>query len=284
LEAARGLQAHGLEVHVVHAGEGLMNQQLDAQAGRVLRRSLERLGFTVHTGTRTLVGATPERHVSLHNGTAVMNPISGTYRYPASGPVLSEVMDFLADRKETDELYMVVDEELKMMARICDGGGRVVGPFLREMARLAHTEYLIDGHSDLDPRDILRETMFAPTVTGSPLESACRVISRYEPHGRGYYSGIAALIGRDAGGGESGPDLTRSKLVTSDVGGNKIGVVVRTGRPDKGMPRFELTEKEISSLSSFIHSEQIAVISKKGGRKGVDVSDLQTGNANAGKQ
>jgi nitrite reductase (NADH) large subunit len=53
LEAARGLQAHGLDVHVVHAAEGLMNQQLDAQAGRVLRRSLERLGFIVHTGTRT---------------------------------------------------------------------------------------------------------------------------------------------------------------------------------------------------------------------------------------
>ena len=53
LEAARGLQAHGLDVHVVHAAEGLMNQQLDAQAARVLRRSLERLGFIVHTGTRT---------------------------------------------------------------------------------------------------------------------------------------------------------------------------------------------------------------------------------------
>jgi nitrite reductase (NADH) large subunit len=53
LEAARGLQAHGLAAHVVHAAEGLMNQQLDAQAGRVLRRSLERLGITVHTGTRT---------------------------------------------------------------------------------------------------------------------------------------------------------------------------------------------------------------------------------------
>ncbi|MDQ2792086.1 MAG: nitrite reductase large subunit NirB, partial [Actinomycetota bacterium] len=37
----------------VHAADGLMNQQLDAQGGRVLRRSLERLGITVHTGTRT---------------------------------------------------------------------------------------------------------------------------------------------------------------------------------------------------------------------------------------
>ena len=152
--------------------------------------------FVIHTGERTFVGATPERHVSLSGGTAVMNPISGTYRYPPAGPTLQGVTEFLADRKETDELYMVLDEELKMMARICERGGRVIGPHLKEMARLAHTEYFIDGRTDLDVRDILRETMFAPTVTGSPLESAARVISRYEPQGRGYYSGIAALIGR----------------------------------------------------------------------------------------
>jgi phenazine biosynthesis protein phzE len=170
-----------------------------------LRRLLERENgaywtFAVHTGQRTFVGASPERHISLRGGNAVMNPISGTYRYPPSGPNLAEVMAFLADRKETDELYMVVDEELKMMARICDSGVRVVGPYLKEMARLAHTEYFITGRCGRDPRTILRETLFAPTVTGSPLESACRVISRYEPAGRGYYSGAIALIGRDAGG------------------------------------------------------------------------------------
>ncbi len=156
--------------------------------------------FIVHTGTRTFVGATPERHVSLRDGVAVMNPISGTYRYPASGPTLAGVLTFLHDTKENDELHMVVDEELKMMARVCAGGGRVVGPFLKEMARLAHTEYFIEGRSTMDPRAILHETMFAPTVTGSPLESACRVISRHEPAGRGYYSGVVALIGHDEAG------------------------------------------------------------------------------------
>ncbi|GAA1551058.1 anthranilate synthase family protein [Streptomyces globosus] len=169
---------------------------------RIFRRLLERetgayWTFIVHTGDRTLIGASPERHVSVSGGRAVMNPISGTYRFPASGPELPGVMDFLADRKEADELYMVVDEELKMMARICESGGRVVGPYLKEMARLAHTEYFIEGRTTRDPRDILHETLFAPTVTGSPLESAGRVIKRYEPQGRGYYSGVLALIGQD---------------------------------------------------------------------------------------
>jgi cytochrome c oxidase cbb3-type subunit 3 len=90
--------------------------------------------------------------------------------------------------------------------------------------------------------------------------------------------------GRDAGGGEGGPDLTRSKLVTEDVDGDKIGAVARNGRPDKGMPSFDLSDQQIASLVAFIHTQQNAALTGKGGRKGVDVSDLQSGNAEAGKR
>ncbi|MCT6780016.1 anthranilate synthase family protein [Streptomyces sp. CS7] len=181
--------------------------------------------FLIHTGERTLVGASPERHVSLRAGTAVMNPVSGTYRYPPSGPTLPELMAFLDDRKEADELYMVVDEELKMMARICESGGRVHGPYLKEMARLAHTEYVIEGRTGRDVREILRETMFAPTVTGSPLESACRVIASYEPDGRGYYSGAAALIGRDEDGERALDSAILIRTADIDASGRvEIGV------------------------------------------------------------
>lgn len=90
--------------------------------------------------------------------------------------------------------------------------------------------------------------------------------------------------GRDAGGGESGPDLTRSKLVTEDVDGDKIGPVVRNGRPDKGMPHFDHSDEEVASLVAFIHTRQSNALTKSGGRKGVDASDLQTGNVEAGKQ
>ncbi|HEY6337706.1 MAG TPA: c-type cytochrome [Candidatus Sulfotelmatobacter sp.] len=90
--------------------------------------------------------------------------------------------------------------------------------------------------------------------------------------------------GRDAGGGETGPDLTRSKLVTADVDGDKIGPVIREGRPGKGMPRFDRSEEQIASLVAFIHRQQNNALTRKGGRKGVDVSDLQTGNVEAGKR
>jgi phenazine biosynthesis protein phzE len=158
--------------------------------------------FLVHTGDRVLVGATPERHVSVHGGMAVMNPISGTLRMPPAEASAQQVLAFLDDPKERDELAMVVDEELKMLAEV-GGHGRVTGPFLKEMRNLAHTEYYIRARISLDVREVLRRTMFAPTATGSPIRNAFRVIQRHETGGRGYYGGVAALIGSDAQGGQA---------------------------------------------------------------------------------
>lgn len=208
--------------------------------------------YVVHTAERTLVGASPEVHVRMWSGrgeggalpaeggraggTVVMNPISGTYRYPAQGPSTAGLLDFLADPKEAEELTMVVDEELKMMCTVCDLGGVVVGPRLKEMAHLAHTEYELRGRSTLDVRDVLRETMFAATVTGSPVQNACRVIERHEPGGRGYYAGALALIGRDAGGAQTldSPILIRTADISA---GGELRVpvgatLVRHSRPD----------------------------------------------------
>ncbi len=77
--------------------------------------------------------------------------------------------------------------------------------------------------------------------------------------------------------------------MTSDVNGDKIGPVVRNGRPDKGMPPFDRSDEQIASLVAFIHTQQNNALAGagrrgNGGRKGVDASDLQTGNVEAGKQ
>ncbi|ALC23688.1 anthranilate synthase family protein [Streptomyces pristinaespiralis] len=227
--------------------------------------------FVVHTGGRTLVGASPEVHVRMSGGTVVMNPISGTFRYPPGGPTAEALLTFLDDRKEREELSMVVDEELKMMCTVGDMGGVVVGPRLKEMAHLAHTEYELRGRSSLDVREVLKETMFAATVTGSPLQNACRVIERHEVGGRGYYAGALALIGRDASGAQTldSPILIRTADIDatgtlrvpvgatlvrhSDPAGEvaethakAAGVLaalgVRPGRPDAGGPAPRLAD------------------------------------------
>ncbi|MFG3250075.1 anthranilate synthase family protein [Streptomyces sp. NPDC048187] len=224
-----------------------------AYYGRLLRRtSGQHWTFLVHLGDRTLVGASPERHVSLDSGRAVMNPISGTYRYPEEGPEAEGLLEFLADDKETNELFMVVDEELKMMSAVCADGGRVLGPRLRMMAHIAHTEYFIEGRTELDPREILRRTLLAPTVTGSPLESACSVIARFEPGGRGYYSGVAALVGRGAG------ELTMDSAIlirTMDIdraGALRLGVGATLVRDSDPMAEAAETRAKAAGLLAAV--------------------------------
>ena len=189
----------------------------------VFRRLLERergayWTFCFFTGERFLIGASPERHVSVRGGDVRMNPISGTFRVGGvadQDDLRERLLEFLADEKEIFELFMVVDEELKMMCDLCHEGGQVLGPYLKPMTHLIHTEYLLAGSSHRDPREILRDTMYAATVTGSPVENACRLIARYETEGRGYYGAALALFGRDRQGRQTmdSPILIR----TADV-------------------------------------------------------------------
>ena len=175
----------------------------------VFKRLLERergayWTFVFFTGDRYLIGASPERHVTVHGGDVRMNPISGTFRLRGPdgdpGDLKPRLLDFLQDEKEIYELFMVVDEELKMMCDICTEGGQVLGPFLKPMSHLIHTEYLLAGRTTRDPREVLRDSMYAATVTGSPVENACRLIKQYETQGRGYYGAALAILGRDGDG------------------------------------------------------------------------------------
>ena len=90
--------------------------------------------------------------------------------------------------------------------------------------------------------------------------------------------------GRDAMGGETGPDLTRASSVAADVRGDTIGPLVRNGRTDKGMPAFSLGDAELAAVVAFVHDQKAKAESLTGGRRAVDVADLRTGDANAGQR
>ncbi len=65
LEAARGLQNFGLDVHVIHNSGHLMQQQLDAGAGAILKTSMEALGLHVHLKKNTTTVIGPEHVLGL---------------------------------------------------------------------------------------------------------------------------------------------------------------------------------------------------------------------------
>ena len=85
--------------------------------------------------------------------------------------------------------------------------------------------------------------------------------------------------GSDARGGEGGPNLIRSQLVMDDDHGELITTVVQNGRPDKGMPKFDLTTEEISTIATFIHSIPVGGRAANTGTVDPLVGDAKAGEA-----
>ena len=190
--------------------------------------------FLVHLPDHTLIGATPEMHLRRsRDGMMTMNPISGTYRYPDGTPEEKSLREFLQDSKERDELYMVLDEELKVMAELCEGRPWISAPQLRFMSNLAHTEYLIHGHSELNWSAALRRSLIAPTILGSPLESAFRMAQRNDLSPRGYLGGVLAHVPAEPSGAFDSAILIRTACIeeSGDVSIPVGATIVRDSIP-----------------------------------------------------
>jgi cytochrome c oxidase cbb3-type subunit III len=98
-----------------------------------------------------------------------------------------------------------------------------------------------------------------------------------------FASQCALCHARDTLGTDTGPDLTRSLLVAQDNRGDKIGPLVKTGRLDKGMPAFDLSDAEISAIVAYVHDQKVKMNAQNGSRRNVEAAQLQTGNADAGR-
>jgi len=98
-----------------------------------------------------------------------------------------------------------------------------------------------------------RITATAAAIAGSKQDPAA-----VERGGKVYASNCAGCHGATAKGGVGAPDLIRSLLVLDDEKGDLIAPVLRTGRPDKGMPKPNLTEPQISDVVAWLHAQTYA--------------------------
>ena len=211
--------------------------------------------FLFFDGSQYFVGASPERHISKRKKEVMMNPISGTFRKNETSQSTFEkdFYHFLNDKKEIYELFMVTDEELKIMCDLCEDGGIIVGPFIKEMSKLIHTEYLLVGNSNKDIHSLIKDSMFAPTVTGSPMENAFNIIKKYENESRSYYSSMIAIVGRDCDG-ESTLDapITIRTLEIDSLGKVKVKVGATLVKGSNPIDEIKETESKISGVISSI--------------------------------
>lgn len=64
--------------------------------------------------------------------------------------------------------------------------------------------------------------------------------------------------GGDARGGEGGPNLLRAEIVLTDQNGEQIAPVIQNGRVDQGMPKFPMTNAQVSDIAAFLHNFRVA--------------------------
>lgn len=216
--------------------------------------------FLIHFPDHTLIGASPEMHLRRGtDGLTTMNPISGTYRYPSGGPEERSLRDFLQNPKERNELYMVVDEELKIMSDLCDERPWISEPHLRFMSNLAHTEYFIHGYSSLPWSAALRRSLVAPTVLGSPLESAFRMAQRNDLSPRNYLGGVLAHIAEGTDQSFDSAILIRTACIetTGEVSIPVGSTIVRDSDP--ALEAAETIAKASGVLAAFSRRNEDAL-------------------------
>ena len=85
--------------------------------------------------------------------------------------------------------------------------------------------------------------------------------------------------GSNARGGSGGPDLTRSEIVQTDENGKQLGEFLKVGRPDKGMPKFELTDAQTGDVAAFLHD----AIYRNSNRRLYKIQDILVGDPKAGE-
>jgi anthranilate synthase component 1 len=150
----------------------------------------------------TLLGASPELQVRVHDGAVVTRPIAGTRprdEDPQRDAALeAELRD---DEKELAEHAMLVDLARNDVGRVA-APASVTVPILRSVERYSHVMHLVsEVHGRLrdgcDAFDALRATFPAGTVSGAPKIRAMASIARLEDERRGPYGGAVGFFSPD---------------------------------------------------------------------------------------
>jgi anthranilate synthase component I len=146
-----------------------------------------------------LIGASPEMHVRLEHGQAMLRPIAGT-RPRGSSPEEDARLEgeLLSDPKERAEHIMLVDLARNDLGQVCDYGSIEIRDqmVVERYSHVMHIVSQVEGRvkPELDALELLKATFPAGTVTGAPKIRAMQVIRDLEGNPRGVYGGIVGYL------------------------------------------------------------------------------------------
>jgi anthranilate synthase component 1 len=165
---------------------------------RLRRESPAPFHFWIADGDRHLIGASPERLVSVENGTARNMPIAGTRKRGKNrGDDLRLERNLRRSPKERAEHVMLVDLARNDLGKVCRPGSVKVSSYqqVKRFSNVMHLVSEVEGRLDKSrkPWDALAACFPAGTVSGAPKVRAIELIAGLEKTPRGFYSGVVVF-------------------------------------------------------------------------------------------
>jgi anthranilate synthase component 1 len=153
-------------------------------------------------GDFALLSSSPERLVTVRNGTVSTRPIAGTRprgSTPADDAAL--IRSLLDNEKERAEHVMLIDLERNDMGRVCVGGSVLVDEYM-SVETYAHVHHIVSNvkgriRHDVSPVEVIRALFPGGTITGCPKIRCMQIIAELEGCGRGAYTGSIGYLNRD---------------------------------------------------------------------------------------
>ena len=203
-----------------------------------------------------LFGSSPEVHLKIEEGRAIVRPIAGTRRR-GKNPVDDKRLEkeLLDDPKEGAEHLMLVDLGRNDLGRICRSGSVEVTEY-RTIERYSHVMHIVSQvEGDLEEgkssADAIRATFPAGTVSGAPKIRAIETISKLEKYPRRFYSGIIGIM--EPGGNMDSCITIRSALKKDgNIYMQAGGGVVYDSTPER---EYEETSEKLRALATALGVE-----------------------------
>jgi para-aminobenzoate synthetase component I len=148
----------------------------------------------------TLISASPERLIRLHDKLADTRPIAGTRRRGLNMRDDQRLVgELLANDKERAEHLMLVDLERNDLGRVCQFGTVRVDEFMA-IEQYSHVSHIVSNISGIvkptiTPFHLIQALFPGGTITGVPKIRCMEIIEELEPVRRGPYTGSFGYIG-----------------------------------------------------------------------------------------
>lgn len=145
-----------------------------------------------------IVGASPEKFISVHHREVAINPIAGTRPRTNKTNDHDITNSLLSDEKECAEHMMLVDLARNDLGVVCKPGSIKIKELLqvKHFSHVSHITSVITGRlrEDQDAFDALAAAFPAGTLSGAPKIRAMQIIDELETSTRGMYGGIICRI------------------------------------------------------------------------------------------